>query len=51
MQNVLIGENLGGCASVCGVHRHGENSIFQCVCCQQLVILEKTHSVLYLLMY
>ena len=40
MQNVLIGENLGGCASVCG-SLLGEITSFQCVCCQQIDILEE----------
>ncbi|XP_050285409.1 uncharacterized protein LOC126724986 [Quercus robur] len=43
MQNVLlIGENLGGCASISG-SLLGENTGCQCVCCQEIDILEKTH--------
>uniref|UniRef100_A0A7N2RAV2 Uncharacterized protein n=1 Tax=Quercus lobata TaxID=97700 RepID=A0A7N2RAV2_QUELO len=42
MQNVLIGENLGGCASISG-SLLGENTGSQCVCCQEIDILEKTH--------
>ena len=45
MQNVLlIGENLGGCASISG-SLLGENTGSQCVCCQEIDILEKTHKV------
>ncbi|KAL0006509.1 hypothetical protein SO802_014070 [Lithocarpus litseifolius] len=44
MQKVLIGENLGGCASICGSFL-GENTGFQCVYCQQIEILEKTQMV------
>ena len=44
MQNVLIGENLGGCASISG-SLLGENTGSQRVCCQEIDILEKTHKV------
>ncbi|KAK9992748.1 hypothetical protein SO802_022451 [Lithocarpus litseifolius] len=44
MQKVLIGDNLSGCASVYG-SLLGENTGFQCVCCQQIEILEKTQMV------
>ena len=41
IQNVLlIGENLGGCASISG-SLLGENTGCQCVCCQEIDILEK----------
>ena len=39
MQTVLlIGENLGGCASISG-SLLGENTGCQCVCCQEIDVL------------